>query len=67
MGRVETGPLGGLVDDGRVGVLVTDPATGRIRSILRDWEDVLPATLGLTDSFTVTTVRGLAEAVRLQR
>ena len=47
--------------------IVTDPATGRIKSILRDWEDVLPAMLETSDSLSVTTVRGLGEAVRLRR
>ena len=47
--------------------VITDPATGQIRGILRDWEDAVPTTLGLTDSFNVRTVRGLGEAVRLER
>lgn len=43
--------------------IVSNPATGRIRSILRDWADVLPATLELGDSLSVTSVRGLGDAV----
>ena len=65
-----TGPEGTVTvnaADERALSIVTDPSTGRIRSILRDWDDVMPATLGLRDSFTVTTVRGLGEAVRLRR
>ena len=65
-----TGPEGtvtvGAADERALSV-VTDPATGRIRSILRDWDAVLPATLGLDDSYAVTIFRGLEEAVRLRR
>ncbi|WP_420449635.1 M66 family metalloprotease [Candidatus Palauibacter sp.] len=64
-----TGPEGTVTvnaADERSLSIVSDPATGRIRSILRDWEDVLPATLGRTHSFTVTTVQGLDQAVRLK-
>ena len=67
---VLTGPEGTLAvnaADERSLSVVTDPATGRIKTILRDWEDALPTALGLTDSLTVTTVRGLGEAVRLRR
>ena len=53
--------------DERALSVVTDPATGRIVSILRDWEDDLPETLRLTGPLSVTTVRGLGEAVQLQR
>ena len=65
-----TGPEGTVsvsAADDRALSIVTDPATGRIRSILRDWEEVLPAAVGLTDSHEVTTIRGLEEAVRLRR
>ncbi len=65
-----TGPEGTVTvsaADDRALSIVSDPATGRIRSILRDWEDVLPATLRLTNPLSVTTVRGLGEAVQLQR
>ncbi len=53
--------------DERALSVVSDPATGRIRSILRDWEEAVPAALGRTNSFTVTTVQGLEQAVRLRR
>ena len=62
-----TGPEGGVTvdsDDQRSITVVTDPATGRIRAILRDWEGPLPAALGDTDGLEVRTVAGLAEAVR---
>ena len=65
-----TGPEGTVTvsaADDRAVSIVTDPATGRIRSILRDWEEALPATLDRAGPFTVTTVRGLSEAVRLRR
>ena len=65
-----TGPEGAVTvsaADDRALSIVTDPATGRIRSILRDWDEVLPAAVGLTDSYEVITTRGLEEAVRLRR
>ena len=65
-----TGPEGTVTvnaTDEQALSIVTDPATGRIQSILRDWDDVLPATIGLADSYAVTTFRGLGEAVTLQR
>lgn len=54
-------------DDPRSITVVTDPATGRIRAILRDWEGALPAAPGDVDGLEVRTVAGLAEAVRLRR
>ena len=65
-----TGPEGTVTvnaADERALSVVSDPETGRIRSILRDWEDVLPETLSRTSPFTVTTVQGLEQAVRLRR
>jgi hypothetical protein len=67
---VLTGPEGTVTanaTDERTLSIVTDPASGRIKSILRDWNDALPATLGLTDSHAVTTFRGLGEVVELRR
>ncbi|MCY3700110.1 MAG: M66 family metalloprotease [Gemmatimonadetes bacterium] len=65
-----TGPEGTVTvgaADTRALSIVSDPATGRIKSILRDWDDVLPATLRTTAPLSITTVRGLREAVRRKR
>ena len=65
-----TGPEGAVtVDDGdpRSLTVVTDPATGRIRAILRDWDRALPAALGDTAGLEVVTTRGITEAVRPRR
>ena len=65
-----TGPEGEVTVDGndpRSLTIVTDPATGRIRAILRDWNQPLPAALGDTDGLEVVTTRGIVEAVRLRR
>ena len=64
-----TGPEGAVtVDDSdpRSLTVVTDPATGLIRAILRDWDRALPGALGDTDGLEVVTTRGIAEAVRLR-
>ena len=64
-----TGPEGEVtVDSGdrRAITVVTDPATGRIRAILRDWDRALPAVPGDTGGLEVVTTRGIAEAVRLR-
>ena len=64
-----TGPEGEVtVDSGdrRSITVVTDPATGRIRAILRDWDRPLPAVLGETGGLEVETTRGILEAVRLR-
>jgi len=53
--------------DERALSVITDPATGQVRGTLRDWEAVVPTTLGTRDSSTITTVRGLGEAVRYGR
>ena len=47
-------------------MVVTDPSTGRIRAILRDWDRALPAALGDTGGLMVETTRGILEAVRLR-
>ncbi|WP_419862345.1 leucine-rich repeat domain-containing protein [Candidatus Palauibacter sp.] len=65
-----TGPEGTVTlsaADERTLTVVSDPATGRIRGILRDWEGDPPSTLGAAADFTVSTFRGLAEAVGSQR
>ena len=65
-----TGPEGEVaVDDSdpRSLTVVTDPATGRIRAVLRDWAGPLPAVLGDTGGLEVETTRGVFEAVRLRR
>ena len=64
-----TGPEGEVAvdsSDRRAITVVTDPATGRIRAILRDWNRALPAVLGDTSGLEVVTTRGIAEAVRLR-
>ena len=53
-------------NDPRSLTIVTDPATGRIRAILRDWDQALPAALGDTSELEVVTTRGIVDAVRLR-
>ena len=53
-------------NDPRSLTIVTDPATGRIRAILRDWDRALPAALGDTSGLEVVTTRGIVDAVRLR-
>ena len=65
-----TGPEGEVTvdrNDPRSLTIVTDPATGRIRAILRDWNQALPSALGDTAGLEVVTTRGIVEAVRLGR
>jgi len=67
---VLTGPEGEVaVDDTdpRSISVFTDPSTGQIRSILRDWDGPLVAAMGATDQLEVVTTRGIREAVRLPR
>ena len=62
-----TGPEGEVTVDStdpRTITVVTDPTTGRIRAILRDWDRPLPAALGNTEGLEVVTTRGILEAVR---
>ncbi len=53
-------------DERRITV-VTEPGTGRLRAILRDWEGALPDALGDVAGLEVSVTRGLREAVRLRR
>ncbi len=65
-----TGPEGeAYVDqaDERRITVVTEPGTGRLRAILRDWEGALPIGLGAAPDLEVSMTRGLKEAVRLGR
>ena len=65
-----TGPEGEVTvdrNDPRSLTIVTDPATGRIRAILRDWNQALPSALGDTAGLEVVTTRGIVDAVRLRR
>ena len=65
-----TGPEGeAYVDqaDERRITLVTEPGTGRLRAILRDWEGALPDGLRDARDLDVSMTRGLKEAVRLGR
>ena len=62
-----TGPEGELSvgpGDQRSITVVTDPSTGRIRAILRDWQGPLPAALGDTGGLEVETTTGILDAVR---
>ena len=65
-----TGPEGEVTldsSDQRSLTVVTDPTTGLIRAILRDWDRALPGALGDTSGLEAVTTRGLQEAVRLRR
>ncbi|MDE0356912.1 MAG: M66 family metalloprotease [Gammaproteobacteria bacterium] len=65
-----TGPEGETyvdqADERRITV-VTEPGTGRLRAILRDWEGALPDALRDEAGLVVSMTRGLREAVRLRR
>ncbi|MXW09885.1 MAG: hypothetical protein F4X47_01545 [Gammaproteobacteria bacterium] len=65
-----TGPEGEAyvdrADEHRVTV-VSEPGTGRLRAILRDWEGALPDALRGKADLEVSMTRGLREAVRLRR
>ena len=65
-----TGPEGAVTagsDDDRTLSVVTDPRTGRVRAILRDWDGPLPAALGGPGELDVSTSRGIRDAVRPPR
>ncbi len=53
-------------DERRITV-VTEPGTGRIRAILRDWDGALPDVLSDDAHLDVSMTRGPREAVRLRR
>ena len=64
-----SGPEGEVTvdrNDPRSLTIVTDSATGRIRAILRDWNQGLPSALGDTSGLEVVTTRGIVDAVRLR-
>ena len=71
LGRITlTGPEGVVTvdrNDPRSISIVTDPSTGRIRAVLRDWDRPLPAVLDAVGGLEVETTRGIPEAVRLRR
>ena len=65
-----TGPEGVVTvasDDNRALSVVTDPDSGRIRAILRDWDGSLPAAVGRAADLDVATFRTLSEAIRPPR
>ncbi len=65
-----TGPEGAVTagpDDDRTLSVVTDPRTGRVRAILRDWDGPLPVALGGSGELDVSTSRGIRDAVRPPR
>ena len=65
-----TGPEGVVTvasDDNRALSVVTDPDTGRIRAILRDWDGPLPAAVGRAADVDVATFRTLSDAIRPPR
>ncbi len=62
-----TGPEGTAtigVDDQRTVSVVRDPSSGRVRSILDDWNGDLPAALGRVGGLDVVTYRALGEERR---
>ena len=62
-----TGPEGTVTvaaDDPRTVSVVTDRFTGEIRGILRDWDGVLPMSLGSGTDLNVRTTRGIREAIQ---
>lgn len=61
-----TGPEGTVTvsaDDERTISVVRDPANGRIRAILRDWTDALPAALDRIGDLDIVTSRGIGVRV----
>ena len=67
---VLSGPEGVVTldaSDARTISIVTDPRTGRIRGMLRDWEGDLPAALTGMGALDVSTSTGPGGATRLRR
>ncbi|WP_420438362.1 hypothetical protein [Candidatus Palauibacter sp.] len=65
-----TGPEGTVsvsADADRPITVVTDPETGSVRAILRDWGGDLPDPLRRIGDVGVSTSRGIRDAVRLDR
>ncbi|MDE2783577.1 MAG: M66 family metalloprotease [Gemmatimonadota bacterium] len=65
-----TGPEGTVTvnrDEAHAVSLVRDRASGRIRGILRNWDDALPAALETTGVMEVETTTRLSDALRLRR
>ncbi len=65
-----TGPEGVVTirsADERAISVVSEPDTGRIRAILRDWDGPLPAAVGRVADLDVVTFRSLSDAVRPPR
>ena len=67
---VLTGPEGvATIDsaDERTVSIVRDVRTGKVRSILRDWEGELPAALGRVDGLRIRTTQGVGRELTLDR
>ncbi len=62
-----TGPEGQATadaDDRRSVTIVTDPTTGRIHAVLRDWNRAIPPSMGDVGRLEIETTTGIREAVR---
>ena len=67
---VLTGPEGILTMDTNEQSTLTfirDANTGRVRSILRDWDGNMPAALEEIGDLNIVTTQGIPETIRLQR
>ena len=67
---VFTGPEGIVAIDSadeRTVSIVRDAGTGRVRSILRDWEGELPAALGRVDGLGIRTTQGIGRELTRDR
>ena len=64
------GPEGTMslgTDEDRAVTVVTDPATGSVRALLRDWDGPLPAAAGRAADLDVATFRTLSNVIRPPR
>ena len=64
------GPEGAVsvgTDEDRAVTVVTDPVTGSVRALLRDWDGPLPATVGRAADLDIATFRTLSDAIRPPR